>query len=147
MQKHCQTKQKLNILFAIIFISGLTIHASPSYGSQDEKIEAFRCGSIGGLTLTTLAESPDQALKNTAEAYLVINDKNILYTGVIHSFMGGNDRTFTISPSQDFRRPDETAKENTLILSIISGYVYGKKREQITIYTLNEAMTCIRENP
>ena len=146
MQKYSQVKQKLETLFVVISMSGLVSHASASYGSHGKQVEAFQCASLGGLILTTLAESPDQALKNTAEAYLLIRDRNISYAGVIHSFMGGNDRTFTISPSQDFRTPDKTTKENILTLSIISGYVYGKDREQITIYTPNEAMTCIREN-
>ena len=147
MQKYSQVKQKLETLFVIISTLGLVSHASASNGSHGKQVEAFQCGSLGGLTLTTLSESPAPALSNRAEAYLLISDRNLSYAGVINSSMGGNDRTFTISPSQDFRTPDETTKENILTLSIISGYVYGKAREQITIYTPHEAMTCIREYP
>lgn len=147
MQKYSQVKQKLEIFFAIISMSGLVSHASASYGSHGKQVETFQCGSLGGLILTTLSESPTKSLRNKGEAYLLIRERNLSYAGVIHSSMGGNDRTFTISSSQNFRTPDETIKGNFVSLSIVSGYVYGKERDQITIYTPNEARTCIRTNP
>lgn len=147
MKKYSQIKSKLEAFFVIIIASVLVSHASASYGSHGEQVEIFQCGSLGDLTLTTLLESPALELRNTAKAYLFISERNLSYTGVIHNFVGGNDRTFTISSSQNFRRLDETTKGSLVALSIVSGYVYGKERDQITFYTPNAVKTCIRANP
>ena len=105
-----------------------------AYCNDNKEVEIFQCGSLGRVVLTTSS--------NTAE--LSISSGKTITLGVIHSVMGGNDRTFTNSLSDNYRRPDETTKRNPFTLRILSGYVYGKSREQITIHTPAEAKTCIR---
>ena len=126
-----------------LLTAGLASHASHAYAKE---VELFRCGSLGRVKLTSTIDKSGSPSSNTYKAKLLISSQGIAVNGVIHSFMGGNDRTFTRLPSDNYRNPDETSNENPFTLSVVSGYVYGKKREQITIYTLNEAKTCIREN-
>ena len=133
-------------LFNTLLITGLTINPQLAHPGNSMKTERFQCGDLGEVTLKSSMSSPIQPSRNAYKAQLSISSKKAVFIGVIHSFMGGQDRTFTRSLSDSFRTPDETSKGNPITLSVVSGYVYGKEREQITIYTLSEANTCIRES-
>lgn len=133
-------------LFKTLLITGLTINLQTAHAGDSMQTERFRCGEMGEVTLKSSISSPIHPSRNAYKAQLSIGSKRLVLTGVIHSFMGGQDRTFTRSPSDNFRTPDETSKGNPITLNVVSGYVYGREREQTTIYTLSEAMTCIRES-
>ena len=78
-------------------------------------------------------------------AEIFIPTRRIKQKGILHSFMGGNDRTFTRKESDSFRSIDETSVINPVMVSIREGgFFYGKKRAEITVVLLNEAYTCIR---
>ena len=128
-------RTRCSLLIALL-AAGLSNHPCHANHNDSREIEIFQCGSLGRVILTSSSD----------KAELAINSKSLITTGVIHSFMGGNDRIFTKSQSDNFRNPDETTERNPLTLRIISGYTYGKEREQITIHTLDEANTCIRES-
>ena len=131
-----KAKRTRGSLLIALLAAGLSNHPCHANHNDSREIEIFQCGSLGRVILTSSSD----------KAELAINSKSLITTGVIHSFMGGNDRIFTKSQSDNFRNPDETTERNPLTLRIISGYTYGKEREQITIHTLDEANTCIRES-
>ena len=132
-------------IFKTLLITGLTINPQIAHAGDSMQTERFQCGDLGEVTLKSSMSSPIQPSRNAYKAQLSISSKKAVFIGVIHSFMGGQDRTFTRSLSDNFRAPDETTKGNPITLNVVSGWVYGKEREQITIYTLSEAETCIRE--
>ena len=136
-------KKKQRTLLITLLAAGLASHPCHAYARV---AELFRCGSLGRVTLISQRNQAAAPLRNTHKAELTISSKRTVKTGVVHSFMSENDRTFTSSPNDNFRNPDQTSKDNPVTLHVVSGYVYGKEREQITIYTLDEAKTCIREN-
>ena len=77
-------------------------------------------------------------------AEIFIPTRRIQQKGILHSFMGGNDRTFTRKESDSFRSIDETSVNNPVMMSIREGgFFYGKKRSEITVVLLSEAHTCI----
>ena len=79
-----------------------------------------------------------------AAAAISIPSKKIQQKGVLHSFMGGNDRTFTHKEDDAFRSIDETNANNPVMMSIrAGGFFYGKKRTEISVALVNEAYTCI----
>ena len=129
-----KTKIKNWIFLTAFLAAGLSNQPCDAHHRDDRRIEMFQCGSFGRVKLTSYSNS----------AELKIPNKSKIAYGVIHSMMGGTDRTFTKSQTDDFRIPDKTTKENPIMLSMISGHVYGKKRDQITIHTLTETKTCIR---
>ena len=132
-------------LFNTLLITGLGMDAQLAHASDSMQTERFQCGSLGEVMLKSSTNTPIHPSHNAYKAHLSISSKKVMLTGVVHSFMGGQDRTFTRSLSDNFRTPDETTKGNPMTLNVISGKIYGKEREQITIYTLSEAKTCIRK--
>ena len=75
---------------------------------------------------------------------IFIPTRRIKQKGILHSFMGGNDRTFTRKESDSFRSIDETSVNNPVMMSIREGgFFYGKKRAEIIVVLLSEAHTCI----
>ena len=132
-------------LLNTLLITGLQMDTQHAHADDSMQTERFQCGSLGEVMLKSLTSSPIHPSQNAYKAQLSISNKKAMLTGVVHSFMGGQDRTFTRSLSDNFRTPDETKKENPITLNVVSGNIYGKEREQITIYTLSEAKTCTRE--
>jgi len=57
---------------------------------------------------------------------------------------GRKGKAFTKRPNDNFKSSERTSK-NPLNLSVISGQVEGKEREQFTIQPPNKAKNCIRE--
>ena len=96
------------------------------------------------VALTSLPKLSSDRAQNTYSALLIIKSKKLHIPGVVHSFMGGSDRTFTRNPTDNFRQPEETSDKNPATLHIISGNVYGKNRDMTTLFTLNETNTCLR---
>ena len=131
-------------LLITLLIAVLASHQNAAKTSGREQVEIFQCGSLGEVILTSSTEFSDLVPLYTPKAHLSIQGNGVIVAGVIHNFMGGNDRTFTNSPSDNFRMPGETSENNPITMSLLSGYIYGKRRDQITIYTLDEAKTCIR---
>ena len=134
-------------LLNTLLITGLQMDTQVAHADDSMQTERFQCGSLGEVMLKSLTSSPIRPSHNAYKAELSISSKKVILTGVVHSFMGGQDRTFTRSLSDNFRTPAATTRGNPITLNVVPGNIYEREREreQITIYTLSEAKTCIRE--
>ena len=114
--------------------------------SEPTKMERFNCGALKMVTLKSgEARVSPKAGHTVSAAEIFIPTRRIQQKGILHSFMGGNDRTFTRKESDSFRSIDETSVNNPVMISIrAGGFFYGKKRAEVTVVLLNEAYTCIR---
>lgn len=119
--------------------------STPLQASEREKVERFNCGALKTVTLKSGGSRFSQKAGHTVSAaVIVIPSKGIQQQGILHSFMGGYDRIFTRKEDDSFRSIDETNSNNPVIMSIrMGGFIYGKKRSEITVVLLSEAYTCI----
>ncbi|WP_255019850.1 hypothetical protein [Cyanobium sp. WKJ7-Wakatipu] len=113
--------------------------------SEPTKMERFSCGALKMLTLKSSAPIFSRKAGHTVSAAeIFIPSKRIQQKGILHSLMGGNDRTFTRRENDNFRSIDDTNANNPVMMSIrAGGFFYGKKRAEITVVLLSEAHTCI----
>ena len=118
---------------------------SPLQAGEPRKVERFNCGGLKMVTLTSgEARVSPKAGHTVSAAEIFIPFRRIKQKGILHSFMGGNDRTFTRKESDSFRSIDETSVNNPVMMSIREGgFFYGKKRAEIIVVLLSEAHTCI----
>ena len=122
----------------------LVVTNAPMQAKDFSKVEKFNCGRIGTVTLSSTSKATMAAGHITYQARIAIPSRKINQAGILHSSMGGNDRTFTRRETDNFRSVDETSSVNPVMMSILGkGYFYGKERQQITVATLKEAFTCI----
>lgn len=109
------------------------------------QVERFDCGALGQVVLRSGPVRMSRKAGHTvAAARINIAARGINQEGILHSIMGGNDRTFTRRESDDVRSIDDTSAANPVILKLMIGdYFYSKRRQQITISLRNEAYSCI----
>ena len=107
-------------------------------------VEKFNCGRLGILILSSSPKALLRACHLIYNASISIPSRKLNQVGVLHSSMGGNDRSFTRKATDNFSSVDDTTSSNPVMISILGkGYFYGKQRQQITATTLNEAYSCI----
>jgi hypothetical protein len=113
--------------------------------SEPTKMERFNCGALKMVKLKSGAAIFSRKAGHTVSAAeIFILSKRIQQKGILHSLMGGMDRTFTRRENDNFRSIDDTNTNNPVMMSIREGGLfYGKKRAQITVVLLSEAYTCI----
>lgn len=122
-----------------VMLANATVHAE-GFNS----LEKFNCGGLGPVMIFSSLKPTLAARHLIYQARIVIPSKKINQVGVLHSLMGGNDRTFTKKTTDDYRSIDETSLSNPVIMSILGkGYFYGKERQNITVTTLRESYSCI----
>ena len=108
------------------------------------KVEKFNCGRLGIVIVSSSPKALLRAGHLVYKASISIPSRKLNQVGVLHSSMGGNDRSFTTKATDNFRSVDDTTSSNPVMISILGrGYFYGKQRQQITVTTLNEAYSCI----
>jgi len=109
-------------------------------------VRDFNCGTLGKVTLRWSSNQifSRKAGHTVSAATITIPRKGIRQNGILHSVMGGNDRTFTRQESDNFRSIDDTSSSNPVMMQVMVGnFFYGKKREQVTVTLMQEAYTCI----
>ena len=121
--------------------------SSQPQASEPTKMERFNCGALKMLTLKSGAAIFSRKAGHTVSAAeIFIPSKRIQQKGILHSHMGGMDRTFTRRENDNFRSTDDTNTSNPVMINIrAGGFFYGKKRAEITVVLLSEAYTCIPE--
>lgn len=137
------TTKALSITSTLMLISqfATTAHATPA---KFQNKEVFFCGQLGTVIVRSGSQPNLKAGHVTYVAQLEIPARKKVYPGVLHNFMGGNDRTFTRYAWDKFGNIDGTTVANPVMINIRMGsYFYGKRREEITISLLQEAYTCI----
>lgn len=142
-KNHSNRLKAIGALLAFIFTSQITTKA---YGIPVEfqRKEAFFCGRLGIVIIRSSNNASQRSGRVTYNAQLEIPGRQKIYSGVLHNFMGGNDRTFTRHASDGFRSIDDTSAANPVMMSMRMGpHFYGKRREEISIALLQEAYTCI----
>ena len=117
---------------------------APMQANDFSKVEKFNCGRMGSVTLSSTSKATMAAGHITYQARIAIPSRKINQAGILHSSMGGNDRTFTRKATDNFRSVDDTSLSNPVMINILGkGYLYGKERQQIKVVTLKEAYSCI----
>ncbi len=116
----------------------------PMQAKEFSNVEKFNCGRLGIVTMSSSPKATMAAGHVIYQALITIRSRKINQVGVLHSSMGGNDRTFTRKATDEFRSVDETTTSNQVMMSILGkGYFYGKERQHITVTTLKESYSCI----
>jgi len=117
----------------------------PAQAGELNIAEDFNCGTLGRVTLRSSKPSFSKKAGHTVSAATItIPRKGIRQDGILHSVMGGNDRTFTRRESDEYRSVDDTSSSNPVMMQVMVGnFFYGKKREQVTVALMKEAYTCI----
>ena len=133
------------IVLRCLCIFAMVTASSPLQASEPKKVERFNCGELKMVTLKSGRARFSQKAGHTVFAgEIFIPSKRIEQKGILHSFMSGNDRTFTRRENDNFRSIDDTNANNPVMMSIrAGGFFYGKKRAEITVVLLSEAHTCI----
>lgn len=128
-----------------LLILSLLVAAPPGEAAAQTRVERFNCGALGLVLLHSgPARFSREAGHTVSAARISIAARGLDQAGVVHSVMGGNDRTFTRRERDPFRASDETTTANPVILKILSGdHLYGKRRQAIGIALLREAYSCI----
>ena len=128
-------------IFAVVTAS------SPLQAGEPTKVEGFNCGALKMVTLRSGAvKFSGKAGHTVSAAEIFIPSKRIQQKGILHSQMGGMDRTFTRRENDNFRSTDDTNMSNPVMMNIrAGGFFYSKKRAEITVVLLSEAYTCIPE--
>ena len=121
--------------------------ALPIQAGELSIIEHFNCGTLGRVTLKSASANFSKKAGHTVSAATItIPRRGIRQNGIVHSFMAGNDRTFTHKETDSFRTPEDTSTKNPIMMRLrIGSLFYGKKRKEITVVLLREAYTCVPE--
>jgi len=108
-------------------------------------VEHFNCGTLGRVTLRSSKPSFSKKAGHTVSAATIsIPLKGIKQSGILHIYMGGNDRIFTRQESDSFSSVDDTSTSNPVMMQArVGSFFYGKKREEVTVVLMKEAYTCI----
>lgn len=154
--KHYHTitcKMQLNTIgknITIIATSIYVIYIQATHARAAEvnsTIEKLNCGRLGIIMVrSSMAYFLDRVGHTVSRSTITIPRRDLRVNGVMHYFMGGNDRTFTKLSTDNFRAIEETNKKNPVMLRLKSGnFLYGKKREEATISLIGEIYTCVFE--
>ena len=136
-----------SLLTQVFLFNGMIGCATAFQGQEAElsRAEHFNCGELGSVMMKSSRPIfSKRAGHAISAAEISISSKKVQQRGILHSFMGGTDRTFTRRESDSFRSIDETNANNPIIMSIRMGdFIYGKKRAEIAIVFQKEAYTCV----
>jgi len=129
----------------VFWAASLSVIPVPAQAGELNIAEDFNCGTLGRVTLRSSKPSFSKKAGHTVSAATItIPRKGIRQDGILHSVMGGNDRTFTRRESDEYRSVDDTSSSNPVMMQVMVGnFFYGKKREQVTVALMKEAYTCI----
>lgn len=129
----------------VLWGASLAAIVLPVQAGELSIVEQFNCGTLGSVTLRSSRPSFSRKAGHTVSAATItISRKGIKQDGILHSAMGGNDRTFTRRVSDSFRSVDDTSVANPVMMQVrVGSFFYGKKREEVTVVLLKEAYTCI----
>jgi len=129
----------------VFWAASLSVIPVPAQAGELNIAEDFNCGTLGRVTLRSSKPSFSKKAGHTVSAATItIPRKGIRQDGILHSVMGGNDRTFTRRESDEYRSVDDTSTSNPVMMQVLVGsFFYGKKREQVTVALMKEAYTCI----
>jgi len=129
-----------------LWAASLSAIPVPVQAGELNIVEDFNCGTLGKVTLRWSSNQifSRKAGHTVSAATITIPRKGIRQDGILHSVMGGNDRTFTRRESDDFRSVDDTSTSNPVMMSVrVGSFFYGKKREEVTVALVKEVYTCI----
>ena len=140
--------QILNLGARRALVVTVTLFATITMAAQAvalRSVENFNCGTLGKVTLQSSKPIFSGTAGHTVSAaQLCIPSRRIQQKGILHSFMAGNDRTFTRRETDAFRSVDDTSTTNPVMKKVrVGSFFYGKKREEVTLEPLKEAYTCI----
>jgi len=129
----------------VFWAASLSVIHVPAQAGELNFAEDFNCGTLGRVTLRSSKPSFSKKAGHTVSAATItIPHKGIRQDGILHSVMGGNDRTFTRRESDSFRSVDDTSTSNPVMMQVrVGSFFYGKKREEIKVTLMKEAYTCI----
>jgi len=129
----------------ILWAAILSAIPVPVQAGEMNIAEDFNCGTLGRVTLRSSKPNFSKKAGHTvSSATITIPRKGIRQDGIVHSVMGGNDRTFTRQESDSFRSVDDTSTSNPVMMKVrVGSFFYGKKREEVTVALMKEAYTCI----
>jgi len=130
----------------VLWAASLGAIPVPVQAAKLNIVRDFNCGTLGKVTLRWSSNQifSRKAGHTVSAATITIPRKGIRQNGILHSVMGGNDRTFTRQESDNFRSIDDTSSSNPVMMQVMVGnFFYGKKREQVTVTLMQEAYTCI----
>jgi len=129
----------------VLWAASLGATPVPVQAAELNIVEDFNCGTLGRVKLRSSKKMFSRKAGHTVSAATItIPRKGIRQDGILHSVMGGNDRTFTRRESDSFRSVDETNTLNPVMMQVrVGSFFYGKKREEVTVALMKEAYTCI----
>jgi len=129
----------------VLWAASLGAIPGPVQAAKLNIVEDFKCGTLGRVTLRSSKKMFSRKAGHTVSAATItIPRKGIRRDGILHSVMGGNDRTFTRRESDSFRSVDDTSTSNPIMMQVrVGSFFYGKKREEARVALMKEIYTCI----